>query len=71
MDFVLIPELGFFPVGSVSRKQVVGGIHFFPAFEFRGNLKLVRVRKSSRLFCHFLPPFRGGLKNALRAKKET
>jgi hypothetical protein len=48
---------------------MMGGIHFFPAFKFRRDLKFVRVRESSRLFGHFLPPFGGGLKGALRAKK--
>jgi hypothetical protein len=43
----------------------MGGIHFFPSFKFRRDLKLVRVRESSRLFGHFIPPFNGGLKNVL------
>jgi hypothetical protein len=61
VDFVLIPELGFFPICSVFGKQVVGGIHFFPAFEFRRDLKLVRIWESSSVFGHFHSPFGGGL----------
>jgi hypothetical protein len=39
----------------------MGGIHFFPAFKFRGNLKLMRIRESSRFFGHFHSPFVGGV----------
>jgi hypothetical protein len=61
VDFVLIPELSLFPFCSVFGEQVMGGIHFFPAFKFRGNLKLMRIRESSSFFGHFHSPFVGGV----------
>jgi hypothetical protein len=61
MDLIGIPELSFFPFGAILRKKVVGRIHLFPAFQFGGDLILMRICKpSSAFFRHFSSPFLNG-----------
>jgi hypothetical protein len=48
-DLVLIPEMSLFPIRSVRAEKPLRWIHFLPALEFLGNLKIVGVRKSAQI----------------------